>query len=365
MHVDTPRPHTAIIGAGLAGSLCAHHLGASGQAVQVWDKARGPGGRLATRRASWAGADGTLVQAALDHGAPAFQAHTPAMQAWVQQRLAQGALASWPALASPATAPEAGWLVPSPDLPALCRGLLQGSTLHTGVAVDSLQASPQGWRLLAQGQVLAEGLDRVLLALPPAQAAPLLAPHLPAWAAVAQAAPMRPVWTLMAATVDNGRTPPAQAWQPSEGPLAWVMQQDRRPGRSAPPGLRLWVAHARPDWSEQQLELPADAALAQLLAALGEALAQALAGPPPVWAYSTAHRWRYAVPAQCASVLQAPSGPAPDPAAAPLAWWSPALGLGVCGDFLSPSGLHAVEGAWLSAQALCQATHQGIAQGPG
>ena len=38
----------AVIGAGVAGSRCAQVLSAAGHAVRVWDKARGPGGRLAT-----------------------------------------------------------------------------------------------------------------------------------------------------------------------------------------------------------------------------------------------------------------------------------------------------------------------------
>ncbi len=356
---NPPHPlRIAIVGAGLAGSLCAHHLRQAGHQVQVWDKARGPGGRLATRRASWPAADGTTVQAALDHGAPAFQARTTNGQAWVAGLLAQGALRAWPA-AGDANA----WVVPTPDLPSLCRGLLADSPLHTGLAVDTLARGAQGWCLQAQGQTLAENLDHVLLALPPAQAAPLLAPHRPDWAAAAQAAPMLPVWTLMAATfADDTPAPATPVWQPRHGPLAWVMQQERRPDRQAPAGLRLWVAHAHPDWSAEHLELAADAAQAQLQAALAEAL-----GGPQRWAFSTAHRWRYAVPAQCASTLQADAGAVRQAVAGqpPLAWWAPALGLGVCGDFLSPPGLHAVEGAWLSAQALCQASTLNTAANPG
>ena len=41
----------AIIGAGLSGLVCARSLADDGLRVQVFDKARGPGGRLSTRRA--------------------------------------------------------------------------------------------------------------------------------------------------------------------------------------------------------------------------------------------------------------------------------------------------------------------------
>ena len=44
------RPNIAVIGAGLAGLSCARHLQDAGCRVTVFDKARGPGGRMSTRR---------------------------------------------------------------------------------------------------------------------------------------------------------------------------------------------------------------------------------------------------------------------------------------------------------------------------
>lgn len=39
----------AVIGAGIAGAACARALSLAGRSVHVFDKSRGPGGRLATR----------------------------------------------------------------------------------------------------------------------------------------------------------------------------------------------------------------------------------------------------------------------------------------------------------------------------
>ena len=41
----------AVIGAGMSGLVCARLLAESGHQVRIFDKARGPGGRMATRRA--------------------------------------------------------------------------------------------------------------------------------------------------------------------------------------------------------------------------------------------------------------------------------------------------------------------------
>jgi predicted NAD/FAD-dependent oxidoreductase len=60
-----------IVGAGLSGLVAANELQAAGVEVAVVDKARSPGGRLATRR---------IGGATLDHGAQFFTVRTPAFQ---------------------------------------------------------------------------------------------------------------------------------------------------------------------------------------------------------------------------------------------------------------------------------------------
>ena len=42
----------AIVGAGLAGLTCAQFLAQAGHRVHVFDKSRGPSGRMSTRRSS-------------------------------------------------------------------------------------------------------------------------------------------------------------------------------------------------------------------------------------------------------------------------------------------------------------------------
>jgi predicted NAD/FAD-dependent oxidoreductase len=107
-----------------------------------------------------------------------------------------------------------------------------------------------------------------------------------------------------------------------------------------------WVAHARTAWSETHLEAPDDAVRAALLSALGAFLPQA-----PTWRFSQVHRWRYASVAR------------PDASALEPFWFDPALGLGVCGDFLGGAG---VEGAWSSGDALATRIAQacGLAADP-
>ncbi len=75
----------AVIGAGLAGLTLARML--QGQAeVTIFEKSRGPGGRMAHRRRGAFDAD---------HGAQYFTARSPAFRALIDQAMAVGAVAHW------------------------------------------------------------------------------------------------------------------------------------------------------------------------------------------------------------------------------------------------------------------------------
>ncbi|MDZ7589300.1 MAG: FAD-dependent oxidoreductase [Rubrivivax sp.] len=340
MHISTSRSF-AVIGAGIAGAHAARELALAGHRVHMFDKAREPGGRLATRRVKWVDREGHAATTPLDHGALGFTASSAAFQTFVDLALQAGRLVEWrPALAADSLPLEGGAMlyVPTPDMPALCRHLLDGVPASLSIAVDGLHKGPFGWQVQAAGVRHALKFDAVVLALPPAQAAPLLNPHRLDWARHASIAPMQPCWTLMGiADVPE----PESGWnlaRPPSGLLAWALRNDARPGRASVPEQAHWVAHARAGWSRRHLEQPAAWVQQQMQAALAECL-----GRPVDWHHCTVHRWRYALPQSHGTAV------------APSFWWDAALGLGVCGDFLGGGG---VEGAWLSAQALSAALLQ-------
>lgn len=345
---STPR-RIAVIGAGLAGSRCAQQLARAGHAVQVFDKARGPGGRLATRRL--ASADPPDQPApSLDHGAPGLLQQAPAggwppgfERDFLAAGQAQGWLLDWTPRRPDGSRGAPHWRVQPPQ-PQACRALLGPLPLHTGHTLAGLQREGGRWQLLwAEPQhAVQPGFDSVLLAMPPAQAAALLAPLQPDWARAAALVTMQPCWTLMLITAplavdwDELLPPPASA-----SPLQRVLRQDaRRPELS---GCSLWVAHARPGWSREHLEAEPAAAQAALRAAWGDAL-QAAGQPLPAVQQALVHRWRYA------ELLRGDAG------STPAAWWDPGLRLGVCGDWLGGGGL---SGAWASGQALAEALGHG------
>lgn len=343
--------HVAVIGAGMAGVTAARALALAGHSVHMFDKSRGPGGRLATRRVEWVDRQGNAATTQLDHGAVGFVASDPAFQAFVELALQAGWVAEWKPRLLEGSLPldhGAGLYVPTPDMPALCRRLLEGAAASWSFAVDGLHKGPLGWQVQAGGVRHESLFDVVVLAVPPAQAAPLLSPHRLDWARQASVASMQPCWTLMGVADDPG--PPFLPFQlalarPASGPLAWVVRNDARPGRARVHGQAHWVAHARTGWSRRHLEQPSAWVQQQMQAALDACMGRSVS-----WHHCTLHRWRYALP------------PIHRTASAASFWWDAAQGLGVCGDFLGGNG---VEGAWLSAQALSATLLQSASNGVG
>ena len=92
----TQKPHSvAAVGAGIAVAAVAHGLALARQWVHVFDKTRGPGGRLATRQVEWIDRQEHATTTRLDYGAMGFTANNPAFQAVVDLALRAGCLTEW------------------------------------------------------------------------------------------------------------------------------------------------------------------------------------------------------------------------------------------------------------------------------
>jgi len=325
----------AVIGAGFAGSVLACALSRAGKSVHVFDKSRGPGGRLASRRLEWIDRDGRKRTTVLDHGALGLSAVTENFQDFIDQATRGHWLAEWIPTPAPGGLPldrQARLHVPVPDMPSLCRHLLSNISSTWSFAADRLHHDASGWWISAGDRCHDAPFDAVVVALPPLQAAPLISRHRSDWARSASIVSMHPCWTLIG-VADS--LEPAIDWdlgRPINGPLGWVVRSDRKPGRTRISGQDHWVVHARPGWTRQHIEQPAGEVVSLMQAALADYLRQ-----PVQWQHCIAHRWRYASPR---TMEAAPTRPS---------WWDAALGLGVCGDFFGHSG---IEDAWQSSRSL-------------
>jgi predicted NAD/FAD-dependent oxidoreductase len=312
------RPRAAIVGAGIAGLTAAGELQRAGWAVQVLEKARGVGGRAATRR------EGAHR---FDHGAQYFSCRSTAFTDAVARWTAAGTVQPWDgrivAFARDSAVPRESRhprYVGVPGMSAVARQLAEGIDCRCNSRVVALRYTHE-WELeLASGGTVAA--DALVLTPPPAQSAALLTTvRSPLRGRLADVA-MQPCWALLLAFDQPLPVAFAAAYIDTDSPLAWCARDTSKPGRG--PGER-WVVHARADWSARHLELDAAAAARQLSAAFN-----AWVGDMPAPVLQLAHRWRYA---QASKSLEESS------------WYDPDLRLALAGDWCAGSRM---EGAWLA-----------------
>ncbi len=235
----------------------------------MFDKGRGLGGRLASRR---------FEEWRFDHGAVVLQPKTPALTAYLHSVVGAGQAAYWPA--------GAGW-VGVPGMNAVVKPLADGMDITLSAEVDMLVHRPEGWTIAGKGVPESDPFDQVVLAIPQPQVLRLLA-QWPEMTARLAGASMRPCWAVMAAFATDLPTDTNFATF-SEGPLSLVARDTAKPGRSSTGDS--WVIHAGADWSRAHLELDRDSVVAPLLAAFFSALACDPVAP----VVSFAHRWRFGV----------------------------------------------------------------------
>lgn len=312
----------AIIGTGLAGLSAAQALHAAGLEIELFDKSRGSGGRMASKRSD---------AGSLDLGAQYFTARDRRFVDVVQQWQARGWVAEWdPELyhcnqngLQPSPDEQVRW-VGTPRMSAISRALLGALPVHFNCRITDVFRGEQYWQLQdAEGDSHGP-YSAVIVATPAPQATGLLSVA-PKLASAAANVVMEPAWAVALGFAAPLQTR-VEACFVQGSALDWVARNRSKPGRDG--AFDTWVLHATSAWSRQHLDLPADAVVEQLHGAFAELIGCALPAP----ALSLAHRWLYARPAGAHE------------------WGALAdadLGLYACGDWCL-SGR--VEGAWLSGQ---------------
>ncbi|WP_417478872.1 NAD(P)/FAD-dependent oxidoreductase [Maricaulis maris] len=299
-----------VIGAGMAGLACARHLADSGENVIVLDKARGLGGRLATRRTEYG---------PFDHGAQFVSARDAGFAAWLDQAAATGSAAPWEQLGM-----EQTWWVGAPGMSKLVAPLAEGLEIRNPCRVETVGQDGEGWLVACENGEMFQA-DRLAVAIPAPQAKTLLSGVTPL-ADRLDAVRYAPCWTLMLSLAEPLEQAP-RVYRASDGPCAWIACDSTKPGRSGEG--ENWVIQAGPGWSDTHLEKDPETVRGLLRNAF-----ESWAGSVPEIRSSQVHRWRHA------RVLQALEVPC---------LWDGEAGIGLAGDWcLGPR----VEAAYLSGRAL-------------
>jgi len=324
MNRSSAAGNVAVIGAGLAGVTAAFQLSEAGLSVRVFDKARGPGGRMSTRR------NGTRE---FDHGAQYFTAKENAFRSAVDSWVAKGIVAPWTGEivkinngSVEPTRERTERFVAVPRMSSLCRSYSEALDVEYQTVVSKVARSGGTWEVFAQGDSLGE-FQHVVITTPPAQAVPLLV-DAPQIASEVQSIEMAPCLAVM---VSFG-APVTADWSGafvSDSPLSWIARNSSKPGR---PKGESWVLHASPEWSNDNFDKDPE----QVAEALVNEFFRAT-GCSGVDSESTeTHRWRYAK-------TKNPLGSG--------YLYESEMGIGVCGDWCRGDR---VEDAYLSARYLAE-----------
>ena len=311
--------HVAIIGAGIAGLSCANQLKASGFEVQVFEKSRGPSGRMSTRKAEdWSA----------DHGAQYFTARDPLFIKELNQWIEADVAAIWnPRLQvfnehqwqdSPSAENR---YVGTPAMNSPGKYLAKNLSIEFNQTIDRITYDQGKWQLhsLEAGDI-EQQYDWLVLALPAPQTIALAKSIDPAIEAIAINADMQGCWTVMASCTEKLDLPFDAAFINNEI-ISWIARNNSKPNRA---GLETWTIHANPQWSQQWIELGKDEATKLILECAKKL------GLDCDKAKISIHRWRYA------SGYTSPI---------PGFKLNEDLKIGFCGDWLNGGR---VEGAWLS-----------------
>jgi len=320
----------AVVGAGIAGLACARALADAGRAVTVLERARGVGGRCATRRIEGVPFD---MGVAFLHGRdPGFLAALEAVPAtrldgWPQDVHGRGRPCQ-----PEAFGPGERRVAFAEGVTAFPKHLARGLEVRLGTRVARLGRAGAALRLEPEAGEAIEAATAVL-ALAPEQAERLLGalsdppPAVATARALLDMARSEPCLALGALYPPGSPAPPWQVSYPEDSRVLQLVSHESSK-RSAGGRLAL-VYQAHPRWSGQHLEDQGwpDVALAE---------AARLLGP---WAEHPAaihpHRWRHARTDRSGEM------------SAPL-WFRLPGGarLGLCGDRFAPGG--GAEAAWLS-----------------
>lgn len=264
--------NVAIIGAGMAGLSAAERLRAAGHGVVLFEKSRGFGGRMATRRSG---------DFQFDHGAQYFTARGADFFRQIAQWQTQGLVAEW----------GPGSYVGRPGMTAPARAMGKHHISIMQALVTRLERSRHGWCVMDEhGTIEAPHngtYDAVILAVPAPQAEPLArsaGAHLPQLAQAQYA----PCIALMLAYEPETRATTENWMRPDDSIIGWIAKNSSKPGR--PHDTQTWVVHARPDWSRAHLDQDP-----QISGETLHAHFRALTGIDAAPLYSSAHRWRYAL----------------------------------------------------------------------
>ena len=273
----------AVIGAGLSG-LSFAHASRSFADIQLFEKSRGVGGRLATRRAA---------DHEFDHGAQFFTCRAKSLESLLKDNDFQSVVSEWQpklvTLAPDSETFERAWFEPHyvgvPSMTAFPKRLAGDLAISYSTQVQEISRYGQVWQLKDKSGAELGMFDWVVSAMPAPQVGMLFGTKFSEHRSVTEAQ-LSPCFALMVALRDRPRLN-FEAAVVRQSPISWLAINNSKPSRSALSGL---VVHSSNAWATAHIDEEPTVIENQLLDALHQLI------DPDSLSIKEIHlqRWRYA-----------------------------------------------------------------------
>ncbi len=269
----------AIIGAGIAGACLASRLKHKHK-VEVFEKSRGAGGRMATRRTNdWK----------VDHGAQFFTIRDELFAQFAEPLIRDGVIRNWrPRLA---VFENDNWIldewndehyVASPSMNSLCKHLLESVEVHYRARINSIRGHHEHWELISDQKDYGF-FDLVINTLPAPQAVKILPKDCSFIDDISQVEmqPCLAFFVRLKEDVDLG-------WDAAivkNHAVSWMAMNHSKPGRSQ--HIPAFVMHLESSFSADHFDRDMKSWCIETMASLCKI-------HPSQVSELHAHRWRYA-----------------------------------------------------------------------
>lgn len=277
--IQIPSFDIAIIGAGLAGSLCAHLLTQSGLTVCVIEKSRGSGGRAGSKRLD--------DDIRCDLGTPFISAKNKATQTLLDSLIKENIAAVWKQCSIDASQAFVG----VPTMSAITRHWLSNATLITNTRIHHLQhlqdeiGEQTQWLLRDDRYQPVVSAKKIIITAPAPQAAALLSTNEKLAVLLLRAnqacTDYQSQWAMWLETETSDLN---ALIEPNNTPLARIIKDNYKPMRNSDKVDR-WVIQATNEWTQQHLDHDKVWITKRLLQAFSELTEQR------VLKHGEPHRW--------------------------------------------------------------------------
>ncbi len=273
----------AIVGAGIAGVIIAEKLSPFAK-ITLFEKSRGFGGRVATRR---------VKHLHFDHGAQFFTARTTAFANYLRPLLETGLVQEWqPKIVTLERGKKPfkrKWFEPHyvavPTMPSLARYAARDVSTLLNTKVSQLSYSAGKWTITDTAQNNWQPFDWVVLAIPPNQARELLQDSTSLVAELDR--PKLSACYALLLGFQEHQSLNFEAAIVRDSPLSLIANNATKPGRDSVFSI---VLHSDNYWADSQLET----AEAEVRKVLLDELAELTDLDLTKLDYCALHRWRYA-----------------------------------------------------------------------